>query len=674
MRSSQPSFGSSGRNDDSGFFAHHGLWAPAVRLFRRLSFGPKMLVIVAVLAVPIAVLLAELVISGRTELEFTAREREGTQHLQAFAPLAEDLIKTRNATRAISGGFAAEKDYQQSRDQSDKAFGDFDTVLKSHGDSLSLRADVDKLKSAWAATAQAKSGLDATGKSTVFAPVTEAAVEVMQKVMDNAGISLDPDLDSFYLGMAMGQTLPQLLEDLGQLRGWTTYVLVKGDSVAQAERMQTQRRYAVWDANVRRGIAELRNSLRRVATVNPQAASAVDLAALDGLETFRQRAYKIMYDGQEADAAEVWKGGGEVFGRLEGEWTKGLAVLDVVLERREATINRRLALSVSIVALGLLMAAYFCRGFFLVMRGGLQEVDRHLVAIANGDLTTSPRPWGKDEAAQLMLTMARMQTSLRGIVQSVRKSSDAIGTASSEMASAASDLSTRSETAAAALQHTASSMEQISGTVKATAEHALRANSIASTNSGVAREGGAAIDRAVGTMHSINEASRRIGDIVGTIDAIAFQTNILALNAAVEAARAGEQGRGFAVVAAEVRALAQRSATSAREIKSLIGASIEKVESGVEVVHGAGKTMATIVEMAAELNTLIDEIARAAVEQRSGVEQVGHAVQELDRMTQQNSALVEHSASAAATLHEQAAALSQEVARFVLPATAPLQS
>jgi len=333
---------------------------------------------------------------------------------------------------------------------------------------------------------------------------------------------------------------------------------------------------------------------------------------------------------------------------------------------RRATLNR-LAWAGGVFAIALLIASYLFLSFYRVMDGGLKETRRHLRAMTDGDLTTSPNPWGVDEAAQLMFDLRAMQDSLRNIVTSVRGSSESIVNASTEIASASMDLSARTEQTAANLEKSASSMEEISSTVKNTAENVHQAAQLASDNSLAASRGGAVIAEVVSTMEDINGSSKKIADIIGVIDGIAFQTNILALNAAVEAARAGEQGRGFAVVATEVRSLAQRSAQAAKEIKTLISTSVEKVESGSKVVKGAGDTMQELVANARRMNDLLAEISTAASEQSTGVSQVGAAVNELDRMTQQNAALVEETAAAASALKDQAIGLSGEVDRFKLP-------
>jgi methyl-accepting chemotaxis protein len=288
--------------------------------------------------------------------------------------------------------------------------------------------------------------------------------------------------------------------------------------------------------------------------------------------------------------------------------------------------------------------------------------------IATGDLTSPIAAHGNDETARLLQSLSAMQGALRGLVGHVRESADSIQVASSEVASGNADLSARTEQAASNLQQTASSMEQLTGTVRQSADAASQANQLAASASAVAKRGGEVVSQVVNTMDAINASSKKIADIIGVIDGIAFQTNILALNAAVEAARAGEQGRGFAVVASEVRSLAQRSAEAAKEIKSLIGASVEKVEGGSRLVADAGKTMNEIVESVGRVTTIIAEISAAAVLQRDGIGEVGGAVTQLDQMTQQNAALVEQSAAAAESLRDQSDKLARAVGGFKLVA------
>jgi len=277
--------------------------------------------------------------------------------------------------------------------------------------------------------------------------------------------------------------------------------------------------------------------------------------------------------------------------------------------------------------------------------------------IATGDLSVELSDQGADEAAHLLQALAAMQTALRGIVGQV---------ASAEVATGNTDLSQRTEQTASNLQQTASAIEQLAGNVRQSADAAAQANQLAASASAVAQRGGAVVAQVVSTMDEINHSSKRIADIIGTIDGIAFQTNILALNAAVEAARAGEQGRGFAVVAGEVRSLAQRSAEAAREIKSLIGTSVDRVETGARLVQDAGSTMGEIVASVQRVTDIIGEITAATSEQSAGIGQVNGAVGNLDQMTQQNAALVEQSAAAAESLKDQAGRLAEAVGRFQL--------
>ncbi|RTL46748.1 MAG: methyl-accepting chemotaxis protein [Burkholderiales bacterium] len=294
--------------------------------------------------------------------------------------------------------------------------------------------------------------------------------------------------------------------------------------------------------------------------------------------------------------------------------------------------------------------------------GDLGEVTKR---VAQGDLAPVAGGQGAP-AGSVLKSLSEMQESLVQIVGQVRNSSDSIATGTTQIASGNADLSQRTEEQASNLQQTAASMEQLSGTVQSSADVAREANQLASQAAEAARAGGQKVSQVVGTMQNISHASKKISDIIGVIDGIAFQTNILALNAAVEAARAGEQGRGFAVVAGEVRILAQRSAEAAKEIKSLIVASVERVEIGSRQVDEAGVSMQEIVTQAQRVSQMISELASAAAEQSQGISQVGSAVQQLDQVTQQNAALVEETAAAAESLRHQATQLSQAMSVFKL--------
>jgi methyl-accepting chemotaxis protein len=309
--------------------------------------------------------------------------------------------------------------------------------------------------------------------------------------------------------------------------------------------------------------------------------------------------------------------------------------------------------------------------------GPINEAVKLAETVAAGDLSSHIEVHSKDETGQLLQALKHMNASLQDIVGQVRVGTDTIATASSQIAAGNLDLSSRTEQQASALEETASSMEELTSTVKQNADNARQANVLAASASEVAVKGGQVVSEVVETMGSINESSKKIVDIIGVIDGIAFQTNILALNAAVEAARAGEQGRGFAVVATEVRNLAQRSAAAAREIKDLIGDSVQKVEMGSKLVNQAGVTMDEVVASVRQVTDIMAEIAAASREQEMGIGQINQAITEMDNATQQNAALVEEAAAAAQSLQDQAGNLLQAVSAFKLdnahPIAAPTQ-
>jgi len=319
-----------------------------------------------------------------------------------------------------------------------------------------------------------------------------------------------------------------------------------------------------------------------------------------------------------------------------------------------------IALASVVGLLGALLAWLITRSITTPLRQAVDLAE----TVARGDLRSRIEVSSKDETGQLLSALKRMNEALINTVSTVRGNAESVATASSQIAQGNLDLSQRTEEQASNLQQTAASMEQLTATVKQNADTARQAAQLASGASGVASQGGNVVSRVVSTMEDISASSRKISDIIGTIDGIAFQTNILALNAAVEAARASEQGRGFAVVASEVRNLAQRSAQAAKEIKGLIGASVEKVQAGTALVGDAGRTMDEIVTQVKRVSDLLSEISAAGVEQTQGIAQISDAVMQLDQVTQQNAALVEESAAAAESLSVQAGQLSQAVSFF----------
>ena len=362
---------------------------------------------------------------------------------------------------------------------------------------------------------------------------------------------------------------------------------------------------------------------------------------------------------------------------VQRKWTDALNALSALEDKQNAQSkadaetafanarNFMLILLVLAVVMGIVAAVAITRSLLKQLGGEPAYTAKIAGSIAHGDLSIAIDTKASDRGS-LLVEMKEMRNSLVGIVEQVRRGTETIGTASREIAAGNIDLSSRTELQASSLEKTASAMEQLTATVKQNADSAREANSLAATASDVARKGGDVVSQVVGTMGEINTSANKISDIIGVIDGIAFQTNILALNAAVEAARAGEQGRGFAVVASEVRNLAQRSAAAAKEIKTLIGDSVEKVERGSKLVGQAGVTMDEVVSSVKRVTDIMSEIANASAEQSAGIAQVNTSIIEMDSMTQQNAALVEQAAAAAQSLQDQAGELARVVSIFKL--------
>ncbi|MCA1246841.1 methyl-accepting chemotaxis protein [Massilia sp. MS-15] len=423
--------------------------------------------------------------------------------------------------------------------------------------------------------------------------------------------------------------------------------LTAGDEAQRGRLQQLARHQRDWLAQV----VDPAIALRR-------GAGDADLAAVVGAE----------HEGKGKAGMDAMR---VVIAQLKADETAELAEQAAEIASLQSAMRRTLVGGGLVGAiLAVFMAYQLGRNISVPLRRAVQLARK----VAQGDLSTEVKVRTNDEAGELMAALKDMNTSLGSIVAQVRAGTGTIASAAGEISAGNQDLSSRTEQQASTLEETASSMEELTSTVKQNADNARQANQLAASAADTAARGGEVVAEVVVTMGSINEASRKIADIISVIDGIAFQTNILALNAAVEAARAGEQGRGFAVVAGEVRNLAQRSAAAAREIKDLIGDSVSRVETGSRLVDQAGRTMDEVVSSVKRVSDIIGEIAAASDEQREGIEQVNHAIVQMDHVTQQNAALVEQAAAAAIAMREQADGLAQLVDTFRLAEGAPSQA
>jgi methyl-accepting chemotaxis protein-1 (serine sensor receptor) len=445
-----------------------------------------------------------------------------------------------------------------------------------------------------------------------------------------------------------------------EVLGWKNTLLRAGDPAAQEQQWREYQGAAQEvDSKVRALLptleGETRSKMERFLTLHEQQrkhyAEARALIASEGAA-----AADASVRGLDAEPAQLLV---DSIGQL-------MAASAVITDAASADGSR--TVSVITVLMLAVSAAAIIAGLVLsrsIIRP-LTEAVAVAEAISQGDLSADIQPRTSCELGQLMRALGEMNASLHRIVGDVRSGTDSIATASSQIEAGNADLSSRTEQQAGALEETAASMEELTATVRQNADNARQADQLAAGASEVAQRGGAVVSQVVETMAAIQESGRQIGAIIGVIDGIAFQTNILALNAAVEAARAGEQGRGFAVVATEVRNLAQRSHDAAKQIKTLIDASTMRVEQGGVLVDQAGSTMSDVVDSVRRVSDIVGEISHASQEQRAGIEQVNKAVAEMDRVTQQNAALVEEAAAAATSMRDEAASLARTVGVFRL--------
>jgi methyl-accepting chemotaxis protein len=650
--------------DESGFFAHHGFWAPGVRLFRKLGFRTKALLISLMFVVPLAVIASAYLRTAQAEQALVSKELAGIGFAREIIGLLDRLEQQRLAAvrarldPAVNGADAARATAAQ-----------LARVIEAHRAVADLVANdaLDVLRANAEKAADAPANPLAAHKR--HSQVIEAAQALLQRTIDGTGLGIDPQLDTRYLIQVGIGDLPRAMEAV--LAQADLAIAAAAGAPASLVSMQMAQPRAI-------GLyldGQVRDSIDLVSASEPELAAPLAYAPTQEAMAATSDAASVVLESPEPGAVDaLLRHRVDVVQRGAALRDAVLLTLETRLAARAASSRAELLLLLGLLAGSLLIVSYLFVSFAKVMQGGLREVERHLRTMTAGDLTGTPRPWGSDEAASLMIVLREMQDWLRGIVSQVRASSRDIDATSGSIAAEAGGLAASSQHGAEQLADASSAMQRIGGVVRSTAERASSARDSGRANVEAAHRSGAVIQQVIETMQGIHGSSQQIGDITAVIDEIAFQTNVLALNAAVEAARAGESGRGFAVVAAEVRQLALRSATAAREIKTLVGTTIERVDGGVAVAQRAGEAIGEMLVASEQVDAQLSEFARSASEQAEGVLEVGRAVAEITDSTRANVEGVTASQASALHLQEQAQLLSARVDRFRLPepaATAP---
>lgn len=490
---------------------------------------------------------------------------------------------------------------------------------------------------------------------------------LLDSMADVSGIALDPHGDTHHLAQMVLLALPRLTERMGQARARGAALLGHLDQATELERATLR----ALNDDARLQAQEAQRRMQKLGTFDAAMLQALEGPARAAAAAAEQNQALVVraaaaQDTTLSSAAYFAAATGQIDAQFEFV-SAAFGQLATALQQRQAAAQRELA---GITLALLVLAAVGGVILWAIARATTRSLGRSVQvarAVADGDLACDNIDvTGRDEAGRLLEALKDMNARLATVVGRVRQNSDSVATASEQIAHGNADLSSRTESQASALQQTAATMEQLGSAVQQNAANAQRADTLAQGASAVAARGGEVVSRVVATMQGIHDSSGRIAEIIGVIDGISFQTNLLALNAAVEAARAGEHGRGFAVVASEVRALAQRSAEAAREVRSLINASVEQVQRGSALADQAGATMDEVVAVVADVTRLIGEISAASAEQSHGVAEVAAAVGQMDLATQQNAALVEESAAAAMSLRQQAREMVETVAVFRL--------
>ncbi len=634
---------------------------PGMKLMRALQFPAKMTLMALVLLLPLSWLTAQSLWSARGDLESTRAEVDGVALIGLTLDVVVQTQKHRGlVNRSLAGDAAAEV-----------ALADTRTALKAASQSLNSRLLLQPgsgLLAPWQPIHRVLTQLadgevprDAAASFRLHSEQVAALRELLAQGAEASGLLLEPEAIPFHLMHLAVEPLVPWSEALGQLRGRGAALLRRGEiSPAEAGELIAQTRLLEHTSATAQQMVQALGRSGEAAP--PGFAQALALS-----KSFAERTRTmISARSAEGDAASYFEAGTQAIEAVVGVGRASSKRLQALLDERAQRLQRIWLMALAAGIAAVFGVAYLTLVFFRTSFGAVRVLQGSVAQLAAGDFATRIRLRGTDELSVVGQSLDAMTGRISEMVSDIRSNSSIVAQAGTRLAEDTKALSERTESQASSLEQTSASVQEISAAVRKSAQGSEAAAQMAARMSEVAEQGGQSIQSAVASMHDIQASSKRVNDIVGVIEGIAFQTNILALNAAVEAARAGEQGRGFAVVASEVRSLAQRSSSSAREIKSLIGASSGHVEAGVVQISGAGGTFEEIVAGIREVARSVQTIHTSTTEQSSGLTQIAQAVQHIDELTQQNAQMVETALHSSAQLSERAAKLAQAVASFRL--------
>lgn len=640
-----------------------------MKLLNQMNMSQKLIILTVSLLIIAAVPMTLYVNTVIHQLEITKREAAGTGPIIALQKAIQYLQQHRGLSAALlNGNEALANRISETQRELNKFIDSVDAKLKEANISarnVSVWSNQKQriLDIQRAVMARQLNTPDSTAQHT---KIVQELMLLSEEILIESDLLLDPENNTYFLMNATMYNAPRLAENIGLMRATGTSILaagkidIEGQTKLAGMFSNVSLFFSDFMRNVERAMQSDVNMKTSLGPKGNEVKAMIDkILNMTNQELLQAKELKMPSADYFSDYTRT------IDAIYDYNFFAAESLVQALHSRQnnlQQTVYFTIGILVAILTVTLLFAIFIVRSITQPMQQAINIAN----AIATGDLTKQIEVTSTNETGRLLQALKTMNGNLIDLIAKVRTGTDQIATASGEIASGNSDLSQRTEEQASNLEETASSMEELTSTVKQNADNARQANQLAAGATEVAIKGGTVVGQVVQTMNSINESSKKIVEIISVIDGIAFQTNILALNAAVEAARAGEQGRGFAVVATEVRTLAQRSASAAKEIKDLISDSVAKVENGTRLVDEAGTTMNEIVSAVKRVTDIMSEISAASQEQSSGIEQVNQAVTQMDRVTQQNAALVEEAAAAAESMQEQAQALTHAINTFKL--------